>query len=130
MPQQEVFFQQQRGDRRVEVLKMYDQQFAREAFNSMDEAAQTSLWNSLKVEQIYDPVGLPSPDEREDRAAFLWDELVEQAREDWRTFSFFVVNDIRGAHSESLYVSPDWPSAEAYAKTLLTGSSDHRIYGS
>jgi hypothetical protein len=119
MPQQEVFFEQQLGDRRIEVLKVYDQQFAREAFNSMDEAALTTLWNSLEVEKTYDPVGLPTLNEPEDRAAFLWDELVEQAREDWRTFSFFVVTETTGTQADSLYISPDWPSAEAFAKTRL-----------
>jgi hypothetical protein len=41
------------------------------------------------ADQTDDPAGLPTPEEPEERAAFLWDELVEQAREDWRTFSFF-----------------------------------------
>lgn len=119
MPKQEVFFEQTTGDRRIEVLKTYDEQFAREAFNSMDESAQAFLWNSLKPEEIYDPGGLPKPDEPEDRAAFLWDELVEQAREDWRTFSYFVVNEAKGGSAESLFVSPDWPSAEAFAKRYI-----------
>jgi hypothetical protein len=119
MPKQEVFFEQTTGDRRIEVLKTYDEQLAREAFNSMDESAQAFLWNSLKPEEIYDPGGLPNPEESEDRAAFLWDELVEQAREDWRTFSYFVVNEAKGGHAESLFVSPDWPSAEAFAKRYI-----------
>ncbi len=119
MPTQEMFFEQQVGDRRIEVLKTYDQQFAHEAFDSMNEAALTSLWNSMNVEQIHDPEGLPMPAEPEERAAFLWDELVEQAREDWRTLSFFVVNETAGPRIESLYVSPDWPSAEAFAKARL-----------
>jgi hypothetical protein len=119
MPKQEVFFEQTTGDRRIEVLKTYDEQFAREAFNSMDESAQTFLWNSLKPEEIYDPSGLPTADESEDRAAFLWDELVEQAREDWQTFSYFVVNEAKGGRAESLFVSPDWPSAEAFAKRYI-----------
>jgi hypothetical protein len=119
MPQQELFFQQEAGGRRIEVLKTYDQQFAREAFDSMDEEAQAHLWNSLKPEQLYDPAGLPTLSEREDYEAFLWDELVAQAREDWQTFSYFVVNQAEGGHSESLYVSPDWPSAETYAKKQI-----------
>ena len=119
MPSQETFFEQQIGDRRIEVLKTYDQRFAQEAFKRMDEAALTSLWKNLNVEQIYDPAGLPTSLEPEERAAFLWDELVEQAREDWRTHSFFVVNESEGLRIESLYVSPDWPSAEAFAKGRL-----------
>jgi hypothetical protein len=119
MPQQEIFFEEQLADRRIEVLKTYDQQFAREAFDSMDEEAQAYLWSSLKPEEIYDPAGLPKPEEVEDRSAFLWDELVEQAREDWKTFSYFVVNEAKGNMKAALYVSPDWPSAEAFAKDRI-----------
>lgn len=119
MPQQELFFEQVLGGRRIEVIKTYDQQFAREAFDNMDEQAQHHLWDSLKPEEIYDPAGLPKKNETEDRAAFLWDELVDQAREDWKTFSFFVVNETVNSRSENLYVSPDWPSAEAFAKSYI-----------
>jgi len=101
------------------IMPAQDQQFAREAFDNMDEEAQTHLWNSLKPEDIYDPEGLPTVAEPEDRSAFLWDELVDQAREDWRTFSYFVVNEAKDGRTESLYVSPDWPSAEAFAKTRI-----------
>ena len=119
MPQQELFFEQTIGDRRIEVLKVYDQQVAREAFDSMDESAQAFLWNSLNPEEIYDPAGSPTFKEPEDRAAFLWDELVEQAREDWETFSYFVVYQARSGRAESLYISPDWPSAEGFAKSHI-----------
>lgn len=40
------------GDRRVEVLKSYDQSYAREAFKNMDEEAQQHLWDSLKPEDL------------------------------------------------------------------------------
>jgi hypothetical protein len=120
MPAQELFFEQTVAGRRIEVVKTYDEQFAREAFDSMDEAAQEHLWQALKPEEIYDPASLPGPDEPIDREAFLWDELVTQAREDWKTFSYFVVNEARDGQSQSLYVSPDWPSAEAFAKQQLT----------
>ena len=119
MPQQEIFLEQTVGDSQIAVLKTYDEQFAREAFDSMDESAMAFLWTSLKPEEIYDAAGLPPAAEPEDRAAFLWDELVEQAREDWKTFSFFVVNEAKNGTTESLYVSPDWPSAEAYAKQRI-----------
>ena len=119
MPQQEIFFERTSENGSITVLKTYDEQFAREAFNSMDEEAQTHLWSSLKPEDIYDPTGLPTTDEPEDRAAFLWDEITEQAREDWKTFSFFIVNEKKNGHSQNLYVSPDWPSAEAFAKFRL-----------
>jgi hypothetical protein len=116
MPKQEIFFEQVSSGHRIEVLKTYDQGYAREAFDNMDVDAQSFLWNSLRPEEIYDPAGLPTPNEPLDREAFLWDELVDQAREDWQTFSYFVVNETTGNRSESLYVSPDWPSAEAFAK--------------
>ena len=123
MPQQELFYEQTAGDRRIEVLKTYDQHFAREAFSNMDEAALQSLWNALKPEEIYDPVNLPSLNDPNDVAgeaeAFLWDELVDQARERDNLLSFFVVNEVQGSRSENLYVSPDWPSAEAFAKNRM-----------
>lgn len=120
MPKQETFFEEQNGDRRVEVLKSYDQSYAREAFKNMDEEAQKRLWDSLKPEETYDPAGLPSLGDPEGEAeAFLWDELLESAREDGNVLSFFIVNETVGRRTESLYVSPDWPSAEQFAKTRL-----------
>ena len=123
MPKQEVFFEQQSGDKRIEVLKCYDQSYAREAFGNMDEGALLSLWKTLKPEEIYDPAGLPSLNDPADvngeAEAFLWDELLEQAREDGPLLFFFIVNEIVGLRTESLYVSPDWPSAESFAKEQL-----------
>jgi len=87
MPKQEIFFEQEIGDRRIEVLKSYDQSYAREAFKNMDEDAQAFLWKTLKPEEIYDPAGLPSLGD-EDAEDFLWDELLEQAREDGNLLSF------------------------------------------
>jgi hypothetical protein len=121
MPKQEVFFEQQTGDSRIEVLKSYDQSYAREAFRNMDEYALEQLWKALKPEEIYDPAGLPSLNDANGEAeAFLWDELLEQAREDGSLLSFFIVNEIQARHTESLFVSPDWPSAEAFAKDTLS----------
>ena len=39
MPQQEVFFAQKIGERSIEVVKTYDEAFAREAFGNMDANA-------------------------------------------------------------------------------------------
>ncbi|MFC6644680.1 hypothetical protein ACFQBQ_03550 [Granulicella cerasi] len=127
MPRQETFFEQQTGDRKVEVLKTYDQSYAREAFESMDEISMQKLWDTLRPEAIYDAEGLPKLNDPNDvngeAQAFLWDELVEQALEDPRAYpratSFFIVNESRGNINSSLYVSPDWPSAEAFAKARL-----------
>src|SRR4051812_31798563 len=110
MPKQEVFFEQIRGGHRVEVLKTYDQSFAREAFDNMESDAQAYLWNALRIEDTYDPTELP-PAQDPDRGDFLWDELLEAAREDGNLLSFFVVNEADGTMSTTLYVSPDWPSA-------------------
>ena len=124
MPKQEVFFEQGTAGRRVEVLKSYDQVYAREVFGSMDEAAQQRLWDSLKPEDIYDPAGLPQLGDAEGEGeAFLWDELLEQAREDGSLLSFFIVNETVGNRTQSLYVSPDWPSAQTYAQERLQFSS-------
>lgn len=124
MPKQEIFFEQETGDKRIEVLKSYDQAYAHEAFNSMDEMSQQRLWSALKPEEIYDPAGLPQLGDAEGEGeAFLWDELLEQAREDGPVLSFFIVNETVGRRTESLYVSPDWPSAEAYAQERLRSAS-------
>lgn len=126
MPQQELFFEQATGNRRIQVLKTYDAAYAREVFDQMDEDAQIMLWQSLDIEQTYDTGDLPSPTDP-DRANLLWDELLDSAREDVRLDpnlrSFFVVNEIRGAAPQSLYVSADWPSAERFAKNFLANAS-------
>jgi hypothetical protein len=43
MPKQEVFFEQPVGERRIEVLKSYDQAYAHEAFKNMDVEALNSF---------------------------------------------------------------------------------------
>jgi hypothetical protein len=119
VPQQEVFFEQKTGNRLVEVLKVYDRGYAREVFGKMDGAAQTYLWSSLGINETYDAAELP-PIHEPSGEDFLWEELLEAAREDGNLLSFFIVNESEGSNSESLYVSPDWPSAEAYAKGRIT----------
>lgn len=128
MPKQETFFEQKAGDCTVQVLKTYDQGYAREVFDNMDEQALKHLWSSLKPDEAYDSSDLPSVDSLGsgdgEAEAFLWDELVDQALEDPRAYprlsSFFVVNVTAGVKpEESVYVSPDWPSAESFAKVHL-----------
>jgi len=122
MPKQEVFFEQKTGDRRVEVLKTYDRSYAREVFNGIDSEARDALAAALELEKNYEPADIPDPDGSE-YDDFLWDELLEAAREDVRNdpnlYSFFVVSEARPAQSHDLYVSPDWPSAEAFAKKRI-----------
>jgi hypothetical protein len=118
MPQQETFFEQTSGQLHVEVLKTYDRTYAREAFESMNEAAYVQLWNSLGIEEVYDRNDIPSPDDAS-RLDFLWDELEDAAREDGNLCSFFVVNEESSGVSNSIFVSADWPSAEAFAKNRI-----------
>jgi hypothetical protein len=123
MPVQETFLTQRAGNRKVEVIKTYDQSFAREAFGDMGDEALKHLWDSLKPEDIYAQDGLPRLDDPGgDAEAFLWDELCEQAREHGPLLSFFVVTESDGNFVKNLYVSPDWPSAESYAKNLIARS--------
>ena len=130
MPKQEVFFEQQMGSRRVEVLKSYDQSYAHEAFRNMDEGALQRLWDVLKPEDTYEAADLPRLNDPGDvtgeAESFLWDELLEQAREQGSVLSFFVVNESFEGHSESLYVCPDWPSAEAFAKDCVAGTQQEK----
>jgi hypothetical protein len=113
MPKQEIVFEQDTNEGRLEVLKVYDRAYAREVFGNMDEAARKFLWNSLGLSEN-EAADVPSIDDpaTED---LLWEELLDAAREDGNLLSFFVVNE----YSKSLYVSPDWPSAETFAKNRL-----------
>jgi hypothetical protein len=127
MPQQEVFLREEAEGRVIEVLKTYDPAYAREVFDEMDDEAQSALWKSLEIDQHYDPADLPSGTDPA-RSDFLWDEVLDSAREDVRLNpnlrSFFVVNEIRGAAPQSLFVSPDWPSAEKFARSRLRFPSE------
>jgi hypothetical protein len=109
MRQQEVFFEKVDGVRRVEVLKTYDSGLAREAFSTMDEAALHTLWKSLDLDGDFDPT---------DEDA-LWSELLESAREDGNILSFFVVSETSAEKPIAVYVSPDYPSAQAFAESFL-----------
>jgi hypothetical protein len=121
MPKQEVFFEQNVSGARVEVIKSYDQAYAREAFREMDGAALKMLWTSLSLENSYERADLPSLGNPEgDGEDFLWEELLDSAREVGNKRSFFIVNEKIAGHESSLYVSPDWPSAEAFAKQRLS----------
>jgi hypothetical protein len=119
MPKQELFLEEQIGDHRIEVLKTYDQQFAHEAFCNMEPQAQEHLWKALAIADNYDSQEIPviGDDTCQD---FLWEELLETAREEGNLLSFFVVNEFRAGKSEALYVSSDWPSAESFAKNRLS----------
>ncbi len=117
MPRQETFLTVKNGDETVEVLKTYDEAYAKEAFRNMDDGALAHLAASLKPESIYDAKDIPKPgdDGYED---FIWDVMADDAREDWKTFSYFVVTKSNGRKTEELFVSGDWPTAEEYVKLM------------
>ena len=60
-------------------------------FNNMDEAARKFLWNSLGINENYDAADVPPIDDPASED-FLWEELLDSAREDGNLLSFFVVN--------------------------------------
>jgi hypothetical protein len=117
MPRQETFMTIKNGDETVEVLKTYDETFARDAFRNMDDEALAHLAASLKPESIYEESEIPKPGE-DGYEDFIWDVMVDDAREDWKTFSYFVVTKSNGGKTEELFVSGDWPTAEAYVKLM------------
>jgi len=119
MPQQEIFYQHTAGNWRVEVIKTYDRAYARDAFDAMDPAARGHLWNALRIEMNHEPEDIPARD-TPDGEDFLWEELLDSAREDGNQLSFFIVNDSEAPRS--LYVSPDWPSAEDFARSRITAA--------
>lgn len=125
MPRQEMFFEQTTGGRRVEVLKTYDQSYAREVFKGISEEARQALAAALELEKNFEPADIPDP-YGSDYDDFLWDELLEAAREDVRSgpnlYSFFVVAETKAGKAADLYISPDWPSAEVYAKGRLASN--------
>ena len=117
MPRQETFLTAKNGDETIEVLKTYDQAFAREAFRNMDDDALAHLAASLNLESIFEPSEIPKPTD-EGYEGFIWDVMVDEAREEWNLFSYFIVTKSSGHRTEDLFVSGDWPTAEAYVKKM------------
>lgn len=120
MPQQEIFFGQEVEHGRIEVLKTYDRAFAQEAFEHMDEAALRFLHKSLNLSVEYESAEKVELHNQE-FLDLLWEEIEDGAREDWNKFSYFVVVKTMETVSSPVYVSSDWPSAEAFAGQLLSG---------
>jgi hypothetical protein len=117
MPRQELVLEKEVKGQRIEVIKTYDTQFAREVFDDIEELAKAHLWEWL-VNESYAPEDIPMAGTPE-RNEFLWEEASEAAREDGR-LSFFVVTEGVGRGSKCLYVSPDWPSAETFLRTRMS----------
>lgn len=118
MPRETSFLEQTVGNTRIEVLKSYDKAFAREAFDQMDEDALEFLAQSLHLDSLETDSGL-SPEDP-DYADSIWEELADGAREDWNSFSYFIVAEKSGDKTSQLFVSADWPSAEAFAKKRIS----------
>lgn len=125
MPKQETFLQEAANGVEVEVLKTYDKSYAQEVFRGMSPEALGALAATLSLEEKYEATDIPAPD-ASDYEDFLWDEICEGAIEDVRQSptlsSFFVVVESKDGKSEELYVSPDWPSAEAFARNRIGGN--------
>jgi hypothetical protein len=118
MPEQETFFEREVGNLRVEVLKTYDQHYAREVFEGMEPSAQDALWRALRVTENYSAEELPERN-ASDWQDLLWEELLEDSREDWNLLSFFVVNEGSDGSKRPLYVTSGWPDAERFAECRL-----------
>jgi hypothetical protein len=124
MPHQETFLRSSVAGRTIEVIKTYDGKYAREALSRMDSVALDYLAASMDLTSNFEKNDIPERSD-DDYAEFLWEAMVEAAREDGNLFSYFVVTESKSAIEIDLFVSPDWPTAEAYVK--LIGSSEFAI---
>jgi hypothetical protein len=117
MPLQEVFLERHIGTDRILAIKTYDRHFATEAFCQMDDAAMSTLAESLNLEETYFEDDIPSINTPE-FPEFVWEALLEEAREDGSLLSFFVVYREAAGSRKNLIVTPDWPTAESFASRL------------
>ena len=116
MPSQELYLEKKAGSDVFQVLKTYDTAFAKETFAGMDEAAIEHLSKSLSISEEFSPDELPtSPD---DLADLIWEEMDDSAREQGQTRSYFIVRRSSPLSDDFLYVSGDWPSAEAFVNLV------------
>jgi hypothetical protein len=117
MTAQERFLTVKNGDETVETLKTYEQEFARAAFGNMDAEVSAYLASSLKPGFVYQECDIPTSggDSCKD---FIWDVLVDEARKDSNTCSYFVVTKSNGLKAERLFLSGDWLIARAYIKLM------------
>lgn len=118
MPAQTSFLEQTVGNTKIEVLKSYDNAFAREAFDHMGDEALNFLASSLNLSSSEDELGLDASDPG--YADLVWDEMNDGAREDWDSSSYFIVAEGPAGNTAPLFVSADWPSAEAFAKKRIS----------
>lgn len=114
MPQQSIYLDERTESNRVQVVKVYDSVYARSCFDELDEPALAFLSASLRLADKYESV--------EPATEVAWEDVEEDAREDGNILSFFVVTEKRNGDEKPVYVSPDWPSAESFAKSRLANS--------
>jgi hypothetical protein len=126
MPRQEIFLKESAGPVTVEVVKTYDRDYAREAFDGMEQDAKEALAQALELVKKYEPEDIPNSNAME-YDDFLWEQLSEDSLEDVREYprrySFFVVSVSENGKSQDRFVSPDWPTAEAFAKKQIKEAS-------
>ena len=124
MPRQETFLSERANGIVIEVVKTYDRSYAHEVYRNIDGEAQKSLATALQIAENYQASDIPNQGGT-DYDDFIWEELCDSAREDVRNdpslYSFFVVSESKAGQTQDLYVSPDWPSAEDFAKRHLSG---------
>lgn len=80
----------------------------------MDEASHAFLWNALNIAASYEQSELPEMNIAEG-ADFLWEELLQESREDGNVLSFFVIFETTADGRKPRFVAPDWPVAGQYA---------------
>lgn len=115
---QETFLEKPTDKGRILVVKTYDENLARVAFEDLDEPAIMQVAEALRLDEQFEAQDIPSPSSA-DFHGFVWETLADEAREEGQIKSFFVVyRELEGSPSKSLYVSPDWPSAEAFTQRL------------
>jgi hypothetical protein len=122
MPRQEIFLREAANGVEVEVIKTYDRSYAHEVYQGMGSDALEALSTTLNLAQKYEASEIPAPHD-DDYEEFIWEEIcdgsVEDVRQSPTLSSFFVVVETNAGKLQELYVSPDWPSAEAFAKRRL-----------
>lgn len=116
MPKQELYLDIENAGEHTFVVKSYDSAFAKEAFEAMTDEACQELANSLALDDNSEAEDIPERNSGE-FSDFLWQTLSDSAREDGQLFSYFIVATKPSSGAERfLFVSGDWPSAEAYAR--------------
>jgi len=115
---QETFLEKPINDGRALVIKTYDINLARDAFHRIGDDALAHVVNVLRLQELFDVNDIPAPSSS-DYVEFVWETLSDEAREDGNLKSFFILyREVQGKPMEPLYVSADWPSAEAFSQRL------------